>query len=66
MHKKIKQWNSGRALTRVEQLEYIVNAKHNQDLKNNPDFESTNYANNNQAVARGCSLNLIMNGHRFT
>ena len=24
------------------------------------------YANNNQAVARGCSLNLIMNGHRFT
>ena len=66
MNKNIKQWNSGRALTRVEQLEFMRIAKHNQDLKNNPDFESKHYANNNQAVARGCSLNLIVNGHRFT
>ena len=24
------------------------------------------YANNNLSVARGCSLNLVRNGHRFT
>ena len=24
------------------------------------------YANNNQSVARGCSLNLVRNGHRFS
>ena len=66
MIKNKTQWRTGRALTRVQQLEFIVNAKRQQDYKNNPNFESTNYANNNQAVARGCSLNLIINGHRFT
>ena len=37
------------------------------DLKNNPDFESWyfKYANNNQSIIRGCSLNLVRNNHRF-
>ena len=68
MIKNKTQWKTGRVLTYSEQVEFIVNAKREQDYKNNPNFESKYYvdANNHQAVARGCSLNLIINGHRFT
>ena len=39
-----------------------------QDIKNNPNFEAwyMRYASNNLAVQRGCNLNLIRQGHRFT
>ena len=39
-----------------------------QDIKNNPNFEAwfMNYASNNSAIQRGCSLNLIRQGHRFS
>ena len=38
-----------------------------QDIKNNPNFEAwyMNYASNNLNILRGCSLNLVRNGHRF-
>jgi len=39
-----------------------------QDIKNNPNFEAwyMRYASNNSAIQRGCSLNLIRQGHRFS
>ena len=39
-----------------------------QDIKNNPNFEAwyMRFASNNLAVQRGCSLNLVRQGHRFT
>ena len=39
-----------------------------QDIKNNPNFEAwyMRFASNNSAVQRGCSLNLIRQGHRFS
>lgn len=40
--------------------------KFEQDLKNNPKFQSKlNYANNQSALERGCSLNLVKNNHRL-
>ena len=62
MIKKIKQWKTGKALTRVEQLEYMVNAKREQDYKNNPLLESDYYnpANNNHKLYElGCSINMV-------
>ena len=37
------------------------------DINNNPDFEKWyfKYANNNESIIRGCSLNLIKNNHRL-
>ena len=48
----------------VEQyyLKAMLNAE--QDLKNNPNFETNKYANNQSAVERGFSLRLIKLGHR--
>ena len=64
MHKKIKQWSTGRAFTIVEQryLRAMLNAK--QDLKNNPNLLTNEYATNQSAVERGFSLRLIKLGHR--
>ena len=63
MHKKIKQWNSGRALTRVEQLEFMRTAKHNQDLKNNKNFESPFYkpASNSGTLENGVPNDTLIN-----
>ena len=63
MHKKIKQWNSGRALTRVEQLEFMRTAKHQQDLKNNPNFENEHYrpASNSATLERGVPNDKLIN-----
>ena len=38
-----------------------------EDYKNNPNFERwfMQYANNSQSLERGCSLNLVRNGHTF-
>tara|TARA_R110002167_G_scaffold23954_2_gene84962 strand:+ start:297 stop:485 length:189 start_codon:yes stop_codon:yes gene_type:complete len=59
-----KQWNTGKAFTMVEQyyLKAMLNAE--QDYKNNPNFDTNKYANNQSAVARGFSLRLIKLGHR--
>ena len=57
MNKNIKQWRTGRALTRVEQLEFMANAKREQDLKNNPLLESDYYnpaTNNWKLYILGC------------
>ena len=64
MHKKIKQWKTGRAFTMVEQyyLKALLNRK--QDLKNNPNLETNKYATNQSAIERGFSLRLIKLGHR--
>ena len=64
MHKKIKQWSTGRAFTIVEQryLRAMLNAK--QDLKNNPNLLTNKYATNQSAIERGFSLRLIKLGHR--
>ena len=61
MNKNIKQWNSGRAFTMVEQ--YYLKALLNrlQDLKNNSQLESDYYkpANNNHKLYElGCSVNM--------
>tara|TARA_Y100000031_G_scaffold117309_1_gene130175 strand:+ start:392 stop:622 length:231 start_codon:yes stop_codon:yes gene_type:complete len=49
MHKKIKQWSTGKALTRVEQIQFMANAKREQDLKNNSLLDNDYFkpANNN-------------------
>ena len=64
MHKKIKeikQWKTGKALTRIEQIQFMANARREQDLKNNPNFESDYHqpANNNHKLYElGCSINM--------
>ena len=64
MHKKIKeikQWKTGKALTRIEQIQFMANARREQDLKNNPNFESDYHqpANNNHKLyGLGCSINM--------
>ena len=59
-----KQWKTGKAFTMVEQryLKAMLNAE--QDYKNNPNFETNKYANNQSAIERGFSLRLIKLGHR--
>ena len=63
MHKKIKQWNSGRALTRVEQIQFMANAKREQDLKNNKNFESPFYkpASNSGTLENGVPNDTLIN-----
>ena len=56
-----KQWSTGKALTRVEQLEFMANAKREQDLKNNPLLDNDYHqpANNNHKLYElGCSVNM--------
>ena len=63
MHKKIKQWSTGKALTRVEQLEFMINAKREQDYKNNPNFENEHYqpASNSATLERGVPNDKLRN-----
>jgi len=58
-----KQWKTGRALTRVEQLEFMRLAKHQQDLKNNKNFESPFYkpASNSATIERGVPNDKLRN-----
>ena len=58
-----KQWKTGRALTRVEQLEFKRTAKHNQDLKNNKNFESPFYkpASNSGTLENGVPNDTLIN-----
>ena len=60
---KNKQWKTGRALTRLEQVEYMRLAKHEQDLKNNPNFESEYYqpASNSGTLQTGVPNDKLRN-----
>ena len=48
----------------TNQSQLMAFLKYEQDIKNNPNFKNMNYANNSDALERGCSLNLIKNNHR--
>ena len=58
-----KQWKTGRALTRVEQLEFMRLAKHEQDLKNNKNFENPFYkpTSNSATLERGVPNDKLIN-----
>ena len=58
-----KKWSTGKALTRVEQLEFMRIAKHKQDLKNNKSFENPSYrpASNSATLERGVPNDKLIN-----
>ena len=58
-----KKWSTGKALTRVEQLEFMRLAKHEQDLKNNKNFESPFYkpASNSGTLENGVPNDTLIN-----
>ena len=45
----------------------ILDMNYQKDLKHNSEYEKFyfKYANNNESIIRGCSLNLIKNNHRL-
>ena len=60
-------WCTYKNICQSDKNHFIAFMNYFKDLKNNPDFESwfMKYANNNQSIIRGCSLNLVRNNHRF-
>jgi hypothetical protein len=62
MIKNIKQWNSGKAFTMVEQYYLKALLNREQDKKNNPLVENDYYSpanNNHKLYELGCSVNMI-------
>ena len=58
-----KQWSTGKALTRVEQIQFMANAKREQDLKNNKNFENPFYkpASNSGTLQNGVPNDTLIN-----
>ena len=58
-----KQWSTGKALTRVEQIQFMANAKREQDLKNNKNFENPFYkpTSNSATLERGVPNDKLIN-----
>ena len=59
--KMLKTWNNKRALTILAKMKYL------KDIENKPNIFSkyNRPASNGIAILRGCSLNLVRNGHKF-
>ena len=57
----IQSWRNKRALTILAQMKY------RKDIKNKPNIFSkyNRPVSNGEAILRGCSLNLVENGHKF-
>ena len=57
----IKSWRNKRALTILAKMKYL------KDIENKPNIFSkyNRPASNGIAILRGCSLNLVRNGHKF-
>ena len=60
-------WCTYKNICQSDTNHFIAFMNYLKDLKNNPDFEKWffKYANNNDSIIRGCSLNLIKNNHRL-
>ena len=60
-------WGTYKNINQDDKNHYIAFINYLKDLNNNPDFEKWffKYANNNDSIIRGCSLNLIKNNHRL-
>ena len=59
--KMLKTWRNKKALTILAKMKYL------KDIENKPNIFSkyNKPASNGAAIQRGCSLNLIRQGHRF-
>ncbi len=57
----IKSWRNKKALTILARMKYL------KDIENKPNIFSkyNRPASNGEAILRGCSLNLVRNGHKF-
>ena len=57
----IKSWRNKKALTILAGMKYL------KDIENKPNIFSryNKPASNGSAILRGCSLNLVRNGHKF-
>ena len=58
----IKSWRNKKALTILAKMKYL------KDIENKPNIFSkyNSPASKGKAILRGCSLNLIRQGHRFS
>ena len=63
MTKNINKWKSNKAFTFVEQYKLRALLNHEQDLKNNKNFESPNYrpASNSSTIERGVPNDKLTN-----